>query len=72
MIERMFNKSRGIPNRATITSRVYRQQRQPVAHLLRAAKYTGHVTVFVCRKSANIGMALTKARLAHPEIEASV
>ena len=38
---------------------------------MRGKKYSSHVTVFVCRKSANLGMALTKARLALPEIEAS-
>jgi glycerol-3-phosphate responsive antiterminator len=31
-----------------------------------------HVVTFVCRKSANMGMVLTKARSAMPEIEASL
>jgi len=30
------------------------------------------VATFVCRKSANLGMALTKARAAMPELEATM
>ena len=30
------------------------------------------LAVLVCRRTANLGMALTKARLAMPEIEAAV
>ena len=30
-----------------------------------------YVAVFVCRKTANLGMALTKARLAMPALEAA-
>jgi hypothetical protein len=30
------------------------------------------VACFVCRKGANLGMVLTKSRLAMPEIEASL
>ena len=31
-----------------------------------------YVAVFVCRRTANLGMALTKARMAMPKIEAAV
>ena len=30
-----------------------------------------YVVVFVCRKTANLGMALTKARMALPALEAA-
>lgn len=73
MIERMFNKSRGIPEQGHHYFQEFIVNSDNLLHIfLRGKKYTGHVTVFVCRKSANIGMALTKARLTHPEIEASV
>jgi hypothetical protein len=31
-----------------------------------------HVVVYVCRKSANMGMVLTKAKAALPTLEAAV
>jgi hypothetical protein len=39
---------------------------------LRSKKYPDHALVFVCRKSANIGMAIAKARLALPNVESMV
>ena len=38
---------------------------------LRGKTNPEYVAVFVCRKSANLGMALTKARLALPALEAA-
>lgn len=37
-----------------------------------AGGYIDYVACFVCRKTTNLGMALTKARAAIPEIEATV
>lgn len=37
---------------------------------MRGKRYPDYVAVFVCRKSANLGMALTKARIAMPALEA--
>ena len=39
---------------------------------LRGKKYPDYVVVLVCRKSANLGMALTKARLGLPDLESAV
>jgi hypothetical protein len=39
---------------------------------LRGKRYPDYVACFVCRKTANLGMALTKARAAMPDIEAAV
>jgi hypothetical protein len=39
---------------------------------MRGKKYPGHAIIFVCRKSANIGMALTKARMEQSNIEAAL
>lgn len=39
---------------------------------LRGKRYPDYVAVFVCRRTANLGMALTKSRAAMPAIEAAV
>ncbi|MDQ1315428.1 MAG: hypothetical protein QG662_1537, partial [Pseudomonadota bacterium] len=39
---------------------------------IRAKKNEDQVATFVCRKSANLGMVLTKARAAMPTLEAVV
>lgn len=73
MIEKMFNKARGLAEsdhhyfqEVVVTS-------DNLLHLfIRGRKYPDYVSVFVCRKSANLGMALTKARMVIPEIEAAV
>jgi hypothetical protein len=73
MIEKMFNKSRGIPEQGHHYFQEMIVNSDNLLHVfIRGKKYTNHVTVFVCRKSANLGMALTKARMSLPEIEASV
>jgi hypothetical protein len=41
-------------------------------HVFLRGKPLGYVAVFVCRKSANLGMVLTKARMAMPELESKV
>ena len=38
---------------------------------LRGKTNPEYVAVFVCRKTANLGMALTKARLTMPALEAA-
>ena len=39
---------------------------------MRGKLYNDYVACFVCRKTANLGMVLTKARAALPIIEAAV
>jgi hypothetical protein len=39
---------------------------------MRTKKYPGHVVAFVCRRSANPGMVLTKARMGLESISAEV
>lgn len=73
LIEKLFNKSRGLPD----TGHHYFQEivinSDNLIHVfLRGKRYPNYVAVFVCRRSANLGMALTKARLAMPDLEASV
>jgi hypothetical protein len=46
---------------------------QNLVHVFaRGKKNTDHAVVFVCRGSANVGMVLTKSRLALSSIEAAV
>ena len=73
IIETLFNKSRGLPE----TGHHYFQEiivnSDNLIHLfLRGKKYPDYVVVLVCRKSANLGMALTKARLGLPDLESAV
>lgn len=72
-IEKMFKKARGLAdddhhyfNEMVVNS-------DNLIHIFcRGKSNEDHVVAFVCRKSANLGMALTKARNIVPEIEASV
>ncbi|MBU4182207.1 MAG: hypothetical protein A3B67_16885 [Burkholderiales bacterium RIFCSPHIGHO2_02_FULL_66_10] len=72
-IEQMFNKSRGL----AASDHHYFQEiivnSDNLIHVfLRGKRYSNYVAVFVCRKSANLGMVLTKARMAMPELESKV
>lgn len=72
-IENIFKKARGVEN----DGRHYFQElivmSDNLLHIfLRGKQYEEHVICFVCRKSANIGMALTKGRAAVPKLEAAV
>ena len=44
----------------------------PRGYLLRSKAVPDYVAVFVCRRTANLGMALTKARIAMPDLEAAL
>lgn len=73
LIENMFKKSRG----AEVDDHHYFQDMiitsDNLLHLfLRSKANQDHVVVFVCRKSANMGMALTKARASLPLLEAAL
>lgn len=73
LIESLFKKARGVEddnmhyfNEMIINS-------ENLIHIfIRSKTYPDHVMTFVCRKSANLGMVLTKARMAVPKLEASV
>lgn len=72
-IENMFKKSRGLP----MDSYHYFQEMiinsDNLIHIfMRGKTNQDHVATFVCRKSANLGMVLTKARMVLPEIESSL
>lgn len=65
-IEQLFDQSRGMSRDQT---HHYFQEivvfSDNLLHVfLRGKKYTDHAVTFVCRKNANVGMVLTKARMA--------
>lgn len=72
-IENMFKKSRGVP----MDNYHYFQEMivnsDNLIHVfIRGKSNQDHVATFVCRKSANLGMVLTKARGSMPAIEATI
>ncbi|GAA5525486.1 hypothetical protein Maes01_02056 [Microbulbifer aestuariivivens] len=72
-IENMFKKSRGLD----LDDYHYFQEiivnSDNLIHIfMRTRTEQNHVVCFVCRRSANLGMALTKARAALPGVEAAL
>lgn len=73
MIEKLFKKSRGVNDDGHHYFQEIVVNSDNLLHVfLRGKKHADYVAVFVCRKTANLGMALTKARMAVPELEAAV
>lgn len=70
-IEQIFKKARGIP--ANDGHHYFQEiivNSDNLLHIfLRGKTNESLVACFVCRKSANLGMALTKARASMPELE---
>ncbi len=71
MIERMFKKARGLQDDYHYFQEVIVNSENLLHVFLRGKTNPEYVAVFVCRKSANLGMALTKSRLALPALEAA-
>ena len=72
-IEKLFRKSRGQGENGAHYFREIIVFSENLLHVfLRSKKKSDQAVVFVCRATANIGMALTKARQSLAEIEASV
>lgn len=74
MIEQLFKKARGLP---ADSDHHYFQEiivnSENLLHIfMRGKRYPDYIICFVCRKSANLGMALTKARMQLPIIEENV
>lgn len=70
-IEQLFRQARGVQE----DGRHYFQEiivnSENLLHVFLRGKNQQQVGTFVCHKGANLGMVLTKARMAMPEIEAS-
>ena len=69
-IEKVFRKARGLPEN---TDHHYFQEiivnSDNLIHVFLRGKRQLQVACFVCRKGANLGMVLTKSRMALPDIE---
>jgi len=73
MIETLFKRSRGISDDGHHYFQEIIINSDNLIHVfLRGKSSPDYVAVFVCRRTANLGMALTKARMAMPQIEAAL
>ena len=72
-IESMFKKARGLAQDGHHYFQEMVINSDNLVHVfMRGKQNEDHVACFVCRRSVNMGMALTKARQALPAIEAAV
>jgi len=73
MIERLFKKSRGLEDDGHHYFQEMIVNSDNLVHVfLRSKQVPDYIAVFVCRRTVNLGMALTKARMAMPQIEEAV
>lgn len=72
MIENIFKKARGLPANSHHYFQEIIVNSDNLIHVFIRGKSQSKVATFVCRKSANLGMALTKARASMPELEAAI
>lgn len=72
-IESLFKKARGVDDAAHHYFQEMVVNSDNLVHVfMRGKQNEDHVACFVCRRSVNLGMALTKARQALPVLEAAV
>ena len=72
-IEKVFRKARGVPENNT--HHFFQEiivNSENLIHVFLRSKRQEQVACFVCRKGANLGMVLTKARSSMPELEAAM
>lgn len=73
MIEQIFKKARGLPaNDHHYFQEIIVNSDNLVHVFVRGKAHQNYVACFVCRRSTNLGMALTKVRVAMPELETLV
>ncbi len=72
LIETIFKKARGLKDDNHHYFQEFIVNSDNLIHIFLRGKNEEQVACFVCRKSANLGMALTKSRSAMPALEASV
>ncbi|MCF6263846.1 MAG: hypothetical protein L3J24_09705 [Xanthomonadales bacterium] len=72
-IEDVFKKARGIKDSDLHYFQEMLVMSDNLLHIfIRGKNYGDHIVTFVCRKSVNMGMALTKARMVMPNLEAAL
>jgi hypothetical protein len=72
MIEDIFKKARGLKDDGHHYFQEFIINSDNLIHVFLRGKNEEQVACFVCRKSANLGMAITKARNAMPSLEATI
>jgi len=72
MIETIFKKARGLKDDGHHYFQEIIINSDNLIHVFLRGKNEEQVGCFVCRKSANLGMAITKARAAMPALEAAM
>lgn len=73
LIESMFKKARGVADDGHHYFQEIIINSDNLLHVfMRTKGNEEHVVTFVCRKSANLGMVLTKARASIPSLEAAL
>lgn len=71
-IEKLFRHARGVPENGQHYFQEIIVNSDNLIHVFLRGKRQEQVATFVCRKGANLGMVLTKARMAMPGIEAAL
>jgi len=71
-IEKLFRVARGVPENGQHYFQEIIVNSDNLIHVFLRGKRQQQVAAFVCRKGANLGMVLTKARMIMPEIESSL
>lgn len=72
-IEKLFKKARGVKDDGHhYFSEIIVNSDNLIHVFLRGKKFPDHAIVYVCRKSANIGMVLAKARVSQGPLEAAL
>jgi hypothetical protein len=71
-IEQIFKKARGLADDGHHYFQEFIVNSDNLIHVFIRGKNEEQVACFVCRKTANLGMALTKSRAAMPALEAAV
>ncbi|MBW7472855.1 hypothetical protein QQF73_17365 [Marinobacter sp. M216] len=72
-IENMFKKARGLPlDDFHYFQEIIVNSENLIHVFMRTKENQDHVVTFVCRKTANLGMVITKARSALPKVEAAL
>ncbi len=72
MIESIFKKARGLQDDGHHYFQEIIINSDNLIHVFLRGKNEEQVACFVCRRSANLGMALTKARSSMPALEAAL
>jgi hypothetical protein len=72
MIESIFKKARGLKEDGHHYFQEIIINSDNLIHVFLRGKNEEQVACFVCRRSANLGMALTKARSSMPALEAAM